>query len=582
MTIFNVLTMIGGMSLFLFGMHVMSEALERSAGGNLKNLLGKMTTNKATGFLTGAGVTAVIQSSSATTVMVVGFVNSGLMELRQAVNVIMGANVGTTITSWILSLSGIDGKSIFIQLLKPTSFSPILALIGVGLMMFSKSNKKKTVSTVLLGFSTLMFGMETMSSAVSVLKNVPEFTNLFVAFKNPVLGVLAGMVLTAIIQSSSASVGILQALAVTGSVSFGAAIPIIMGQNIGTCVTAIISSIGANKNAKRSAFVHLSFNIIGAAVLLTVYCVVKAIVPLPILNESATMYGIAVVHTVFNVLCTVILLPMGGILEKLACKIIPDSNKQERTVTLDERLLVTPRLALERCRMLVLTMANYSVTALKNSVDCVEEYSEEKAKIVREAEEKTDEYEDMISSYAIKLSARQTSEKVSMEITEILKLIGDYERIADHSLNILESAEEMKEKKIVFSDVAKTELTTIILAVKEILSLSVKSYESEDLSTAQKIEPLEQVIDKLRDILRESHILRLQQGKCTETAGFIWEDLLINLERIADHCSNIGGCVIDKKSGNLNLHDSLRKTRKNDSLFKTTFEDYQKKYAVKY
>lgn len=582
MTIFDVLTMIGGLSLFLFGMHLMSEALERSAGGNLKNMLGKMTSNQAMGFLTGAGVTAIIQSSSATTVMVVGFVNSGLMGLRQAINVIMGANVGTTITSWILSLSGIDGHSLFIQLLKPTSFSPILALVGVGLLTFSKSGKKKDLATILLGFATLMFGMDSMASAVSGLKDVPEFTNLFLAFQNPVLGVLAGMILTAIIQSSSASVGILQTLAVTGSISFGAAIPIIMGQNIGTCVTALISSIGANKNAKRAACVHLSFNIIGAVVLLIVYCIIKAIFPMPILSEPATMYGIAIVHTIFNVLCTILLLPMGGLLEKLACKIIPDSKTQEQTVKLDERLLVTPPLALERCRVLTLSMAKKAVFAMENAIDCVSEYSDEKAKLVREAEEKTDRYEDMLSSYLIKLSARQIGEKSGAEEAELLKVIGDFERIADHALNILESAEEMQEKKITLSENAERELSVMTSAVKEILSLTLKAYAETDVRTAQDIEPLEEVIDGLKELLRESHIVRLQQGKCTATAGFVWEDMLINLERVSDHCSNVAGCIIDGKEGNLNLHTSLRQTRKEGVAFKALFETYQQKYNLKF
>ncbi|MBO5525361.1 MAG: Na/Pi cotransporter family protein [Clostridia bacterium] len=577
MTIFDILSLIGGLSLFLFGMHLMSDALERSAGGNLKHLLGKMTGNKCLGFLTGAGVTAVIQSSSATTVMVVGFVNSGLMTLRQAINVIMGANVGTTITSWILSLSGIDGNSLFIQLLKPTSFSPVLALVGAGLLMFAKTGKKKDLATILLGFATLMFGMDAMSSAVSGLKDVPAFTQLFIAFQNPLLGMLAGALLTAIIQSSSASVGILQVLAATGQVSFQAAIPIIMGQNIGTCVTAMLSAIGANKNAKRAATVHLAFNIVGAVVWLTVFCIVNAVFAPAIFQTPATMYGIAIVHTVFNLSCTALLLPMGGLLEKLACKIIPDAKTKEHSVKLDERLLATPPVALERCHSLTLAMAHKALSAMQDGISCLESYSAEKAKAVRKAEEKTDEYEDMLGTYLIKLSSRQIGEQSSAEAAELLKMIGDFERIADHACNILESAEEMQSKKIALSEQAKHELSVLTGAVDEILTLCVSAFENGDLTAANQIEPLEQVIDNLRETLRTRHILRMQQGKCSAEAGFVWEDMLINLERVSDHCSNVAVYLIEGKNGNLNLHNSLKKTSPD---FQSAFEAFSEKYKL--
>ena len=437
MDIFDVLSLIGGLSLFLFGMNVMGQALERRAGNKLRTLLGRLTTNRMSGFLTGLGVTAVIQSSSATTVMVVGFVNSGLMTLSQAINVIMGANVGTTVTAWILSLSGIDSGNMIVQLFKPSSFTPILALVGIIFYMFCNNSKKKDTGTILLGFATLMFGMETMSAAVSGLRDVPAFQELFIMFRNPVLGVLAGALLTAIIQSSSASVGILQALAVTGQVSFGAAIPIIMGQNIGTCVTAMISSVGANKNAKRAAFVHLSFNIIGTVVWLTVFCIIKALFAPALLNQSASLVGIAVAHSVFNVLCTILLLPMAGFLEKLAQRVVPDAKEPEVRTELDERLLVTPPLALENCRKVSITMAETSAAALKEGLICLRSYDSALAEAIREKESKTDYYEDILGTYLVKLSGSQISENDSSEATKLLKVIGDFERISDHALNLL-------------------------------------------------------------------------------------------------------------------------------------------------
>ena len=580
MDIFNLLTMIGGLCLFLFGMNLMGQALERRAGGSLRTVLGKMTGKVMTGFLTGLGVTAIIQSSSATTVMVVGFVNSGLMTLRQAVNVIMGANVGTTVTAWLLSLGGIDSGSVWVNLLKPSSFTPVLALIGIVLYLFCKKAKQKDTGTILLGFATLMFGMETMSSAVAGLKDVPAFTNLFLAFKNPVLGVLAGAVLTGIIQSSSASVGILQALTVTGSVSYAAAIPIIMGQNIGTCVTAMISSVGTNKNAKRAAVVHLMFNVIGVAVLLTVFCIVKAAFHPALFDEPATMYGIAVAHSAFNILCTAMLLPAGGLLEKLATRMVADGKQREKTVELDERLLATPSLALERSRAVAVEMADRSVRALKNALLCVEKYSPALAQSIQEDESACDHYEDVLGTYLVRLSAQKLGENESEEATELLKTIGDFERISDHAVNLLESAEEMREKKLTFSPAARAEFGTLSAAIDEILELSLDAFAAGDVALAARVEPLEQVIDTLKEQMRTRHILRMQQGNCSIEAGFVWSDLLTNLERTSDHCSNIAGCVIDTAQHNLNLHETLKAVKRGDPRFQDSFRVYAEKYRL--
>ena len=580
MDIFDVLSLVGGLSLFLFGMNVMGQALERRAGNKLRTLLGRLTTNRMTGFLTGLGVTAVIQSSSATTVMVVGFVNSGLMTLSQAINVIMGANVGTTVTAWILSLSGIDSGNMIVQLFKPSSFTPILALAGIIFYMFCNDSKKKDTGTILLGFATLMFGMETMSAAVSGLRDVPAFQELFIMFRNPVLGVLAGALLTAIIQSSSASVGILQALAVTGQVSFGAAIPIIMGQNIGTCVTAMISSVGANKNAKRAAFVHLSFNIIGTIVWLTVFCIIKELFAPALLNRSASLVGIAVAHSVFNVLCTILLLPMAGFLEKLAQRVVPDAKEPEVRTELDERLLVTPPLALENCRKVSITMAETSAAALKEGLICLRSYDSALAEAIREKESKTDYYEDILGTYLVKLSGSQISENDSSEATKLLKVIGDFERISDHALNLLESAEELQQKGLAFTESAAKELEILSAAINEILDLSTNAFIYNDLESASKVESLEQVIDGLKEQMRTRHILRLQQGECSIDAGFVWSDLLTNLERTSDHCSNIAGCVLDMAQNKLNFHETLRNFRNYSDEYKENFEKYAKKYAL--
>ena len=582
MSIFDVLTMIGGLCLFLFGMDLMGQALERRAGGRLRTLLDKMTGRVMTGFLTGMAITAVIQSSSATTVMVVGFVNSGLMTLRQAINVIMGANVGTTVTAWLLSLAGISSGNVWIDLLKPTSFTPVLALVGIVLYMSCKSGKRKDTGVILLGFATLMFGMDTMSGAVAGLKDVPAFAQLFVAFKNPVLGVLAGAVLTGIIQSSSASVGILQALAVTGQVSYAAAIPIIMGQNIGTCVTALLSSVGTNKNAKRAAVVHLMFNVIGVVVLLTAFCIVKAVFAPSILQMPATMYGIAVAHSCFNVICTALLLPCGGLLEKLAVRLVPDGpqEKAEQPVELDERLLATPPLALQQCRAVAEEMAACAAEALNRGLDAFSAYTPELAEGIRRDEKRCDRYEDALGTYLVRLSTQQMGAAESEEATELLKTIGDFERISDHAVNVLESAEELRTKGLTFSKTAQRELDVLSKAVRDILALALRAFREKDMDAAGQVEPLEQVIDDLKEQMRTRHILRLQQGQCSIETGFVWCDLLTDLERTSDHCSNIAGCVIDAAQHDLNLHETLRSVRHSDGTYRQRLDACAEAYRL--
>ena len=581
MTLFNVFSLLGGLALFLFGMDIMGKALEKQAGGHLQKILSKLTDNPLKGFFLGLCVTAIIQSSSATTVMVVGFVNSGIMELHQAIGIIMGSNVGTTVTSWLLSLSGLQGDSIWIQMLKPTSFSPILAFIGI-LLYMGKNEKKKGIGTILIGFAILMTGMTTMSNAVEPLQGEAWFTNLFVRFSNPILGVLVGALVTGIIQSSSASVGILQALSATGVITYGSAIPIIMGQNIGTTVTAMLSSIGTNKNARRAAVVHLLFNVIGVVVLLTVFCIVRAAFAPALLDESATMAGIAVTHSVFNVLCTAMLLPAGGLLEKLACRIVPDDpqTQGEKTTELDERLLPTPSLALRQSRTVAREMADCAVRALNNALTALDHNTPELAQSIRDDEELCDHYEDILGTYLVKLSTQKMGRDESEEATELLKTIGDFERISDHAVNILSSAEEMEQKGLTFSGSALNELAILTSAIREILSLSLKSFSSQDVALAQQVEPLEQVIDTLKEQMRTRHILRMQQGHCSIEAGFVLSDLLTDLERTSDHCSNIAGCVIDARAHNLNLHETLRQAKTADGSFQQTYESYVEKYQL--
>ena len=580
MDLFDVLTMIGGLSLFLFGMNIMGSALERRAGAGLRTILGKLTTSRLLGFLTGLAVTAIIQSSSATTVMVVGFVNSSLLSLGQAINVIMGANVGTTATAWILSLGGIEGDGIFLKLLKPTSFSPILALIGVVYYVFLKDTKKKDTGLILLGFATLMFGMDTMSDAVAGLKDVPQFQQLFVMFRNPILGVMAGAILTAIIQSSSASVGILQALSSTGQITLGAAVPIIMGQNIGTCVTAMLSSVGTTKNAKRTAIVHLLFNVIGTVVCLIVYMIGTALFDFAILDESASHFTISVCHTIFNVACTALLLPSGKLLEKLVCKLVPDSKIAEEAAELDERLLGTPSIALERCRETTAKMADVSAKTIRAGMETLTHYTPELGENVRELETLSDHYEDILGSYLVKLSALRSSEADSSEATMLLKVINDLERIADHGENVLEAAEEMAEKELKFSDAAKAELAVLTAAVNEVIELAFNALAQRDLEMAYRVEPLEEVIDGLKEQMRTRHILRMQQGACTIEAGFVWSDLLTCLERASDHCSNIAGAVIEMVGLDQSNMAALRSAKVDYSHFGELFTEYTNKYML--
>ena len=580
MDIFDILTMIGGLCLFLFGMNIMGQALERRAGSGLCSLLTKLTSNKALGFLTGLGVTAVIQSSSATTVMVVGFVNSGLLTLAQAINVIMGANVGTTVTSWILSLSGIEGDSLFIQLLKPTSFTPVLALVGIIFYMFLKSNKKKDTGMILLGFATLMFGMDTMSGAVEGLKDVPAFQELFLLFTNPILGVLAGAILTAVIQSSSASVGILQALSAAGQVTYSAAFPIIMGQNIGTCITAMLSSVGTTKNAKRAAFVHLLFNILGTVVCLALFGIIDGLLAPAILDDSATHFGIAICHTIFNIVCTGLLLPAGNLLEKLVCRLVPDTDEEEKVAELDERLLTTPPIALQQCRITAQEMANATAQTYRSGVQILSGYTAELAETVRKGERLTDHYEDILGTYLVKLSSLQLSEEDTAEAAALLKAINDFERIGDHSRNLMEAAEELHQKGTSLSPAAQTELKVLTDAVAQIIDLSFRAFLSMDLEAARSIEPLEEVIDDLKDQLRDRHIQRLQQGSCSIETGFVWSELLTGLERIGDHCANLAGAVIDLHHHNRNSHETHRLYKKENPDFARQFADYQAQFHL--
>jgi len=576
----DVLSLIGGLCLFLFGMNIMGQALERRAGGKLHALLERLTKTPIAGLLTGLGVTAVIQSSSATTVMVVGFVNSGIMTLKQAVHVIMGANIGTTVTAWILSLSGIDSSNQFVQLLKPSSFTPVLALIGIVFYMFLKSDKKKDTGLILLGFATLMFGMDTMSAAVEGLSEVEAFTSILIKFQNPILGVLAGAILTAIIQSSSASVGILQALAITGAVPYGAAIPIIMGQNIGTCITALLSAVGANKNAKRASAVHLSFNVIGTILGVIVFCAIDLIFSPALFGQPATALGIAVIHSIFNLFCTIVLFPCGGLLEKLVCRLVPEGREPDKIAELDERLLATPPVAMERCRVIASDMACVSVAALQKSLDVLQEYSEATADEIRRLENTSDRYEDILGSYLVKLSSTRISETDSNDAAMMLKLIGDLERISDHAVGIVAAAEEMRDKNLTFTPAATNELKVISNAVSEILRLTLEAFTNNDLASARQVEPLDQLIDTLKETLRTNHILRLQQGGCSIEAGFVWSDLLTDMNRVAGHCSNIAGCVLDMIHHRMNLHESLRAWRSNSDEFRREFEEYSKRFSL--
>ena len=582
MRIFDVLTLVGGLAMFLFGMSLMGSALEKRAGHRMKAILGNMTSNRFKGFLLGLAVTAVIQSSSATTVMVVGFVNSGLMTLRQSIGVIMGANLGTSVTSWILSLTGIEGENFLIQLFKPSTFTPVLAFIGIFLFMFQKNTKKKDTGMILLGFAILMFGMETMSSAVSGLKNEPGFARILILFSNPILGVLVGAVFTAIIQSSSASVGILQALTMTGSVTYATAVPIIMGQNIGTCVSAMISSIGASKAARRAAVIHLLFNIIATLILLPVYYFAEMIFDFTFVTQAATPLGIAIVHTIFKILALAILMPLTGMLEKLAQILVKDAKGDEKIQLLDERLLATPSVAIVRCRTVAISMAELSMAAMQDSFLLLKEFDESIAESIRGAESKVDYYEDKLGSYLVKLSSHDMSESDSNEASQLLHLINDFERISDHAVNVVDSADEMHEKKLNFSAEAQSELATMAAAVSEILDLALAAFRENDMDSAIMVEPLEQVVDKLKEKIRKQHIARLQNRDCTIELGFILTDLLTNLERVSDHCSNIAGCILEMQTdSHMDVHEYLRRIKSGDTKeFNNYFDYFNVKYSL--
>ena len=583
MDIFGVFALVGGLALFLFGMDAMGKGLEKLSGGRLERLLEKLTSNRLKAVALGTLVTGIIQSSSATTVMVVGFVNSGIMKLTQAVGIIMGANIGTTITSWILSLSSIEGDSFLLKLMKPSSFAPILALIGIILLMFCKSEKKKNIGTILVGFAILMTGMDQMSAAVKPLKDVPEFTNILLMFSNPILGMLAGLVLTAIIQSSSASVGILQALCVTGAVPFGTALPIIMGQNIGTCVTAIISSIGTSKNAKRAAAVHLFFNIIGTAVFMIVFYTINAFMPFEFLNAPADAAGIATVHSLFNIGATLLLLPFGNLLVKLATWAIKDSkeDKEKENIfkVLDERFLDTPGIALEQCKKLTDDMAKITKESLFGAIELLENYSDKREKELVNMETLVDRYEDEIGAYLMKVNSRDLSNKDSHTVNTLLHSIGNWERISDHALNICDAAREIHEKKISFSKAATEELAVYTRAIKDILNMTVEAFEYDDISMAKKVEPLEEVIDDLNLLIKNRHVQRLRAGECTIELGFVLNDILTNYERVSDHCSNVAVTIIQTEDYDVEAHQYIGRLKDEDE-FKRAIELVQREYRL--
>ncbi len=587
MDIFGIFTMLGGLALFLYGMNEMGNGLAKVSGGKLEQILERMTNSTGKAVLLGAAVTAVIQSSSATTVMVVGFVNSGIMRLSQAVGVIMGANIGTTVTSWVLSLAGIDSSNFFVQFLKPSSFSPVLAVIGMILIMFSKSDKKRDVGSILIGFAILMFGMDTMSSAVKPLAEVKAFTNILTMFSNPVLGMLAGLVLTAVIQSSSASVGILQALCGTG-LGYATALPVIMGQNIGTCVTALISGIGANKNAKRAALIHLYFNLIGTILFMSLFYLLDTFVGFPFMNDNATKLGIAVIHTIFNVFATLFLLPFAKGLEKLACLTVRDESgnpaeeqKKQEFMLLDNRFLDKPAFAVERCKQVSFQMAALSEKAIMQAVALLDNYNDDVRREIIEIENKVDRYEDELGTYMVKLAGKNMSENDSRAISMLLHCIGDFERISDHALNISETAQEMHDKKIRFSEKAKAEIRVYTKAMIDIMELTTKVFYNGDIQLATAVEPLEEVIDGLNVELKKRHVKRLRNGECTIELGFILSDIISNYERVADHCSNIAVCLIQIHDDGFDTHEYLEQIRSEENReFMEMYRKYKKNYEL--
>ena len=581
MNIFSVFTLFGGLAFFLYGMNIMSSGLEKMTGGKLERTLKKMTKSPMRSLLLGAGITIAIQSSSAMTVMLVGFVNSGIMELGQTVGIIMGSNIGTTLTAWILSLAGVESDNFLIQLLNPEAFSPIVALIGIILIMTAKSTKKKDIGNIMLGFSILMFGMNLMSDAVSPLADMPEFASILVAFKNPLLGVAAGAIFTGVIQSSAASVGILQALSLTGSITYGMAIPIIMGQNIGTCVTAIISSIGVNKNAKRVAGIHIYFNLIGTLICLSIFYLVNAFVHFAFINEAISPVSIAAVHSIFNMVTTIILLPFSKQLENLARYTIKDKESDEKYTFLDERLLATPSVAIAECRESTIKMSLIVEDNLSKSIDAFVNYDYKVIDQIIEQENLIDSYEDHLGTYLVKLSSRELSDEDSKEVSKILHMIGDFERIGDHALNLSRVATEIHEKDIIFSKQAQEEIEIMTAAIKEIIKLTVEAVVHNKIDLAKSIEPLEQVIDFLEAELKNRHIKRLKEGLCTIEQGFIFSDLLTNYERISDHCSNIAVCMIQVSESSFDTHQYLKGIKSEETgEFSKAFNQFMEKYQI--
>lgn len=581
--ILQVISLLGGLALFLFGMDIMGKALERQAGGRLQTILAQMSSTPLKGFLLGLAVTAVIQSSSATTVMVVGFVNSGIMVLRQAIGIIMGANVGTTVTAWILSLASLEGDSILVQIFKPSTLAPLLGAIGILLFMACKSEKKKGIGTILLGFTVLMTGMELMSGAMGFLEHEAWFQRMFVSFQNPLLGVLAGAVLTGIIQSSSASVGILQGLCVTGAVTYGAAIPIIMGQNIGTCVTAMLASVGTTKNARRTAMVHLYFNLIGVCIFLCGFYLIHLFHPWPFIGAPANAMGIAVVHTTFNLCTTAVMLPLNRVLERLALRTIPDAKEPEQTALLDERLLATPAVAVQRAREITCRMAQTAMDAFSGAVRLTHAFDAREMERVRELEDETDRYEDALGTYLVKLSSENLAVEDNRRLNTLLYTIGDFERIADHAVAIGAAGQEIKEKPVLFSEQAKEELAVLERAVSDVLERTVSAFLEDNLHRAAEVESQEQVVDALVREIKSRHIDRLRQGTCTVEYGFVLDDLLTAYERIADHCSSVAVEMLQVAAGKLERHEYLGALKagelRESAQFNRRFQEFRERYA---
>ncbi len=579
MDIFSVFTLCGGLAFFLYGMTVMSKSLEKMAGGKLERMLKRMTSSPFKSLLLGAGITIAIQSSSAMTVMLVGLVNSGVMELRQTIGIIMGSNIGTTLTAWILSLTGIESENVFVNLLKPENFSPLIALAGILLIMGSKRQRRRDVGRIMMGFAILMYGMELMSGAVSPLAEMPQFAGLLTAFENPLLGVLVGAVFTGIIQSSAASVAILQALAMTGSITYGMAIPIIMGQNIGTCVTALISSIGVNRNAKRVAVVHISFNVIGTAVCLILFYGGDMILHFTFLNQAVGAVGIAFCHTAFNVFTTILLLPFSRQLEKLARRLIRTENPAKEFAFLDPLLIRTPSVAISECVSMACRMGETARDNICLATDQLSQYSRERETQILQNEDKLDIYEDRLSSYLVEISQHGLSMQDMRTVSRLLHAIGDFERIGDHAVNIQESAQELHDKELRFSDSAREELQVLLSALDDILDLTIRSFQAADMETARRVEPLEETIDQLIEEIRSRHIQRLQAGQCTIQLGFVLSDLLTNIERASDHCSNIAVSVIEECSGGPGRHAYLQEVKAGGAFGEDLRRD-RKKYHL--